>query len=267
MPRPARIAGAALGLMILAAAHPTHAQFANMTGNVAGTVGQACVSATNDYAWPDTNGNILKCVSNLWTIQGTTATAAGSTGYVQFNNGGTLAGSANLFWNNTNGYLGIGTTAPVSSLQVMANTTAGSGHSGAITLTNATTTTKEIYIGYDNSANAGIIQSDNYGTGGMNLSLNPSGGNVGIGTTNPAATLNVVSPATTVLVWSTASGSTGPWLTLKDYGYSAWNMWMWANDNHQLRIDGPSDLLLMPTGNVGIGVLRPKNLLAPLPKV
>ena len=72
-------------------------QFANRTGNVVGTVGGACNSGLNDYAWPDTNGNILKCVSSVWTLVTQPATAAGSTGYVQFNNAGTLAGSANLF--------------------------------------------------------------------------------------------------------------------------------------------------------------------------
>jgi hypothetical protein len=94
------------------------AQYANQTGNVVGTVGGACSSAGNDYAWPDTNGNVLKCVSNVWAVQGITAAAAGSTGYIQFNNAGVLAGSANHFWDNTNNRLGIGTSAPQSLLNV-----------------------------------------------------------------------------------------------------------------------------------------------------
>jgi hypothetical protein len=93
-------------------------QFANQTGNVVGTVGGACNSSLNDYAWPDTNGNILKCVSSVWTLVTQPATAAGSTGYVQFNNAGALAGSANLFWDNTNNRLGIGTASPSLPLQV-----------------------------------------------------------------------------------------------------------------------------------------------------
>lgn len=120
-PRLGRITGIALVLAFFLIAHPANAQFSNATGKVAGTAGQACVSATNDYAWPDTNGNILKCVSNVWTIQGVTASAAGSTGYVQFNNGGALGADSNFFWDNTNKRVGIGTATPATSLDLSAN--------------------------------------------------------------------------------------------------------------------------------------------------
>ena len=49
---------------------------------------------------------------------GTSTPAAGSTGYVQFNSGGYLGASSNLFWNNSSGYLGIGTTSPAAKLDV-----------------------------------------------------------------------------------------------------------------------------------------------------
>jgi hypothetical protein len=45
----------------------------------------------------------------------------GLTGYVQFNTSGLFDGNANLFWDNTNGRLGIGTSTPDSSLTVVAN--------------------------------------------------------------------------------------------------------------------------------------------------
>jgi hypothetical protein len=73
------LAGLVLAIMLFLAVS-AEAQYANKTGNVVGTAGGACSSAANDYAWPDTNGNILKCVSNIWTVQGTTAAAAGTTG-------------------------------------------------------------------------------------------------------------------------------------------------------------------------------------------
>jgi hypothetical protein len=99
-------------------------QYASQTGNVVGTIGGACNSSTNTYGWPDTNGDILKCVSNVWTLVTQPATAAGSTGYVQYNNAGLLAGSANLFWSNSLGRLGIGTTTPVVSLDLSQRTDA-----------------------------------------------------------------------------------------------------------------------------------------------
>ena len=50
------------------------------------------------------------------------ATPAGSTGQVQFNNAGALGASSNLFWDNTNSRLGIGTSNPTSTLQVNGTT-------------------------------------------------------------------------------------------------------------------------------------------------
>jgi hypothetical protein len=93
-------------------------QYASQTGNVVGTIGGACNSSTNTYGWPDVNGDILKCVSNVWTLVTQPATAAGSTGYLQYNNASLLAGSANLFWNNSLSRLGIGTTTPAAAFDV-----------------------------------------------------------------------------------------------------------------------------------------------------
>lgn len=44
--------------------------------------------------------------------------AAGTNGMVQFNNNGAFGGSANLFWDNTNTRLGIGTNAPLGMMVV-----------------------------------------------------------------------------------------------------------------------------------------------------
>ena len=53
------------------------------------------------------------------------ASASGSTGYVQYNNGGVLGGTSNLFWDISNGRLGILTSSPSYPLHV---TTAASGY-------------------------------------------------------------------------------------------------------------------------------------------
>jgi hypothetical protein len=99
-------------------------QYASRTGNFIGAVGGACDSSTNTYGWPDTNGDILKCVSNVWTLVTQPATAAGSTGYLQFNSSGVLGASSNLFWDNANFRLGIGSSAPVVSLDLSQRTDA-----------------------------------------------------------------------------------------------------------------------------------------------
>lgn len=45
----------------------------------------------------------------------------GLIGYVQFNGGGYFAGDSNLFWDNTNKRLGIGTSSPQRTLQIQAD--------------------------------------------------------------------------------------------------------------------------------------------------
>jgi Chaperone of endosialidase len=108
------------GLVLSLSAHapPAWAQYTNKTGDVVGTIGGACTSSANTYGWPDVNGAILKCVSNVWTLVTPSVAAAGSTGYVQFNNANALAADSNLFWDNTNKRLGIGTTTPNETLDI-----------------------------------------------------------------------------------------------------------------------------------------------------
>jgi hypothetical protein len=74
-------------------------QFASKTGDTVGVVGGACTSATNTYGWPDTNGNILKCVANVWT-------------------------AVAPYWDNTNVRLGIGSSSPVVTLDLSQRTDA-----------------------------------------------------------------------------------------------------------------------------------------------
>ena len=70
--------------------------------------------------------NLQYCDGTAWqTVSGTGTSgvaAAGNTGDIQFNNAGVLgADTANLFWDNTNKRLGIGTVAPSTALQVTGN--------------------------------------------------------------------------------------------------------------------------------------------------
>lgn len=61
---------------------------------------------------------------NINTIGSAIATPGGADKQVQFNDGGTLAGAAQLFWDNANYRLGVGTAFPNSQLHVL-STTAG----------------------------------------------------------------------------------------------------------------------------------------------
>jgi hypothetical protein len=296
----------ALFSITLAALLPlsAHAQYANKTGNVVGTIGGTCNSSNNDYGWPDTNGNILKCVSNVWTLQGVAATAAGSTGDVQFNNGGALAGSNNLFWNNSSGYLGIGTTVPNYPLTIYSTASPGSTQvTGTYMLTlnnNAGWGSPSILFQetYDNVASIEVLDmtggvndmafkiatSDSSGTLSEKMRLKASG-NLGIGTTTPAAKLHVydtsgANGALDNVLWLTGGGSGvagGPPVVFNDYygngSYPTWQLAQvgaafggnsWDGDLHILLNTGSnatstSEVMTLKghTGNVGIGTTVP----------
>jgi hypothetical protein len=102
-------------------AQPAWAQYGAPATSI--TSGSSCTGApangsTSFFVLPDSNGHILQCNGSTWSTVNEPAGAAGSTGYVQYNNGGALAGSASLFWDNSDGYLGIGTTSPPAVLAI-----------------------------------------------------------------------------------------------------------------------------------------------------
>jgi hypothetical protein len=78
----------------------------------------------------ETDGQVLQFegASGLWKNKtlatgltvGSTAISSGTDGRVLFQNGGVLQQSANLFWDNTNSRLGIGTSSPASRLDILA---------------------------------------------------------------------------------------------------------------------------------------------------
>lgn len=144
------------------------------------------------------------------------ATAASSTGAVQFNVANALAGDgANLFWDDTNNRLGIGTTSPQAVLDVAASTTSASIRVGNLMLQSYATDNEFItqnlfFNGSWRYAANGYGVRQYFQSGGYYLDTAPSNasgvgaaatvtnrffvgntGNVGIGTSAPDAKLDV----------------------------------------------------------------------------
>jgi hypothetical protein len=110
---------------------------------------------------------------------------------------------------NYGGNVGLGTTAPGAPLEVRRNAAIGADwQAGQLRISGASDPNMQLSVGYDTVNNLGVIQAGQANVAFRTLSFNPSGGNVGVGTTSPDQKLSVNGNAS-------KSGG-GSWLTFSD---------------------------------------------------
>jgi hypothetical protein len=177
--------------------------------------------------------------------------------------------------NSSFGQTGIGTTAPVNKFEVVNATanpaTSGSSANGHYRL-GATVGDHVLDFGLSSSSTYSWLQARNktaYGTN-FNLALNPNGGLVGIGTTNPSSTLTVgntggtiggeilLNPTSTqyeggqIIFKRSLQGSTVDW-TVDQYGTNSSNArFRIFNGNSEM-----NGISILENGNVGLGTATP----------
>ena len=96
-------------------------------------------------------------------------------------------GPAGLSLQPTGGYVGIGTTIPESKLNIYQKTNATNAWNTQIIVGGSSSVSNDNYlgIGVNQTAGYGLIDVVKAGVGPLNLNLQTTGGNVGIGTTTP----------------------------------------------------------------------------------
>ena len=194
--------------------------------------------------------------------------------------GGVLGGPA-LTVQNSDGYVGIGTTNPTANLHINGGgTTTGAKlhvtdgvktsadlNTMFILGSNETSGAFELVTGRSAAGTSGYwqMQSVEQGVGYRSLVFNPNGGNVGIGTTNPGAKLDINGPAVgsgmnlrtqgDVLVGATTGASI---FFDGNYSYASGNYIRAIAANTQtFATSGSERMRITSTGNIGIGTTAP----------
>jgi hypothetical protein len=167
--------------------------------------------------------------------------------------------------------VGIGTTAPSFKTTISADITKDgdlSPGTAQLSLEGITTPGKRMILGYDTNSNGfGFIKAGNFGVTWTTLSLQPDGGNVGIGTTSPAAKLHVAGTQyiSGDLRIGSSFGATNQTSIFKDQGSAGLGIFTWGDTapvviggGHVIiRSESGANRNLYVTGNVGIGTTGP----------
>jgi hypothetical protein len=160
------------------------------------------------------------------------------------------------------GNVGIGTTTPNAKLQIAHNSTYSSDVGAGLMVSNATTPTKSLFVGYDSAIDASYLQSSQAGVGVKSLLLNPSGGNVGIGTTTPTYKLDVTGGYQTIVSQFLRSADYGEVIRVGRDGVAGSAGIGYPTDNTlSLLTAGTEQVRVTSTGNVGIGTTTPERTL------
>jgi chorismate mutase len=105
---------------------------------------------------------------------------------------------------DSSGNVGIGTSSPLSKLQVVADQ-ASYTNDVAQLIVSGTNTNKRLYLGFNTTGDKAFIQATNVGVAYKDLVINPGGGDLLVGTTSTANSSNTI---------FRTSGAGNPCLTL-----------------------------------------------------
>jgi hypothetical protein len=177
-----------------------------------------------------------------------------NTGVVEAINAGSVRP---LLLNPQGGNVGIGTTAPGNQLTIIpfsgnATTPAAANQFAIGEVSNNSLYRLTLGFYTDGTTFRGVIQSTNNGPASGSLLLNPLGGNVGIGLTNPSRLLQVQSAAGVVCS-----------INFTQAGWASWDLGTPASSGDFVitQVGTAERVRITNAGNVGIGTSAPSHLL------
>ena len=229
-----------------------HSWYTAPSGFGYGTAATSLTSAQNGKSYTivtagDTNFTLIGAADNN---VGTTFTKSGGTGT------GTGTVSQNITFTqamtlDASGNLGVGATLPGAKFHVAGDSSDGT----QARITGATNQNYQLRWGFDTTNLVGRIQSIHVGTAYKSLSLNPDGGNVGIGTTEPGALLDISGSGNIVRL--------GDGTNSCDVRFKGPNNWAvqlnTSTDVFNIQRNSVSFVNINGAGNVGIGTATPSN--------
>ncbi|MDB5245384.1 MAG: hypothetical protein JWN90_489 [Parcubacteria group bacterium] len=128
-------------------------------------------------------------------------------------------GTAGIVIASTTNNVGIGTTSPSGRLHIVIPSSTGVAGDAQVYISDSVAVNpQELRMGVNTAGLYSYIQSAQRAIANDALVLNPNGGNVGIGTTSPAAKLDIYGTAGTGDIFAISSSSNTRLLTVKSTG-------------------------------------------------
>ena len=163
-------------------------------------------------------------------------------------------GDADLVTIERAGNVGIGVTDPDAKLELKGASEGVGSSNGILSIQTAST----------NGLRFGVLDTDHswiQSYGGLPLSINPVGNNVGIGTVSPSSLLHLKSTTADVEFRIDATTNNDSIINFRENAVDRGSIYWDGNANDFVWSSTFGDISLMPLGNVGINTSTPQNTL------